>query len=51
MLPQHANPYGHVHGGEIVKLADEAGALAAMRHARLPVVTLAIDSMTFHSPV
>lgn len=34
-----------------MKLCDEAGAMAAIRHARRPVVTVAIDSMTFHSPV
>jgi uncharacterized protein (TIGR00369 family) len=51
MLPHHINPMGNVHGGEIMKLVDETGALCAIRHAQRPVVTLAIDSMTFHSPV
>jgi len=51
MQPQHANPMGHIHGGVIMKLVDEAGALCAMRHAQRQVVTAAIDSMTFHSPV
>jgi uncharacterized protein (TIGR00369 family) len=51
MMPEHANNYGHVHGGIIVKLADEAAAICAMRHARRPVVTVAIDSMSFRSPV
>jgi uncharacterized protein (TIGR00369 family) len=51
MLPHHTNPMGNVHGGEIMKLVDETGALCAIRHAQRPVVTLAIDSMTFHSPV
>lgn len=51
MLPEHANAIGNVHGGEIVKLADNAGALAAMRHARRTVVTVAIDSMTFLEPI
>jgi uncharacterized protein (TIGR00369 family) len=51
MLPQHTNPMGSVHGGEIMRLVDETGALCAIRHAQRPVVTLAIDSMTFHSPV
>jgi len=51
MLPEHANAMGNVHGGEIVKLADNAGALAAMRHARRTVVTVAIDSMTFLEPI
>jgi uncharacterized protein (TIGR00369 family) len=50
-LPEHANPLGNVHGGVIMKMVDEAGALCAMRHAQRPVVTVAIDSMTFHSPV
>lgn len=51
MNPTHANARGNVHGGEIMKLADEAGALAAMRHARSLVVTVAMDSMTFMEPI
>jgi uncharacterized protein (TIGR00369 family) len=51
MLPQHANALGNVHGGEILKMVDEAGAIAAMRHARKPCVTISIDSMTFKQPV
>ncbi|WP_119072499.1 acyl-CoA thioesterase [Aggregatilinea lenta] len=51
MNPEHANALGNVHGGVITKLADEAGGLAAMRHARTPVVTVAIDSMTFEEPI
>ncbi|GAB4439573.1 MAG: acyl-CoA thioesterase [Anaerolineae bacterium] len=51
MMPEHANHMGFVHGGEIMKLADETGALSAIRHAQNFVVTLAVDSMTFHSPV
>lgn len=51
MLPGHANAYGNVHGGTIMKMVDEAGGIAAMRHAGRPCVTVAIDSMTFHSPV
>ncbi len=34
-----------------MKLADEAGALAAMRHAQCRVVTVAIDQMSFHEPI
>lgn len=34
-----------------MKLADEAGALAAMRHAQSRVVTVAIDQMIFHEPI
>lgn len=51
MLPQHANPLGTIHGGVMMKLADEAAGLCAIRHAQRPAVTIAIDSMTFHSPV
>lgn len=51
MGPQDANAHGNVHGGVIMKMVDEAGALTAMRHARLPVVTVAVDSMTFMEPI
>lgn len=51
MQPEHANLRGDVHGGWIMKLADEAGALAAMRHAQARVVTVAIDQMRFHEPI
>jgi uncharacterized protein (TIGR00369 family) len=51
MQPEHANNLGNVHGGWIMKLVDEAGALACMRHAQRRVVTVAIDSMVFRSPI
>jgi len=51
MGPQDTNPHGNVHGGVIMKLADEAGALVAMRHANRPVVTVAVDSMAFIEPI
>lgn len=51
MMPEHANHFGNVHGGIIMKLADEAAAIAAMRHAQKPAVTVAMDSMTFRHPV
>ena len=51
MQLEHANPLGNIHGGWIMKLVDECGALACMRHARNRVVTVAIDSMTFHQPI
>ena len=51
MQPEHANNLGNVHGGWIMKLVDEAGALACMRHAQCKVVTVAIDSMTFRNPI
>ena len=51
MQPEHANIMGNVHGGWIMKLVDETGALAAIRHARQRVVTVAIDQMTFKHPI
>ncbi|MBI4670382.1 MAG: acyl-CoA thioesterase [Chloroflexi bacterium] len=51
MNPDLANALGNVHGGEIMKLVDEAGGFAAMKHARNVAVTVAMDSMTFLSPV
>jgi uncharacterized protein (TIGR00369 family) len=51
MLPADANPSGDVHGGTLMKLADTAGGIAAVRHARSRVVTAIADSMTFEHPV
>lgn len=51
MQPEHANLLGNVHGGWIMKLMDEAGALACMRHAQRRVVTVAVDQMTFLQPI
>lgn len=51
MQPEHANNLGNVHGGWIMKLVDECGALACMRHAQRRVVTVEVDSMTFRQPI
>lgn len=51
MQPEHANNLGNVHGGWIMKLMDEAGALTCMRHAQRRVVTVAVDQMTFRQPI
>ena len=51
MGPTNANTLGNVHGGLIMKLCDEAGGMAATKHARHPAVTVTVDSMNFHSPV
>ncbi len=51
MGPTNANTLGNVHGGLIMKLCDEAGGMAATKHARHAAVTVAVDSMSFHSPV
>lgn len=51
MEPGDANLLGNVHGGVLMKLIDEVGGIAAARHAQRPVVTVAIDSLTFISPI
>ena len=51
MGPTDANTLGNVHGGFIMKLCDEAGGMAATKHARRPAVTVTVDSMNFPPPV
>jgi uncharacterized protein (TIGR00369 family) len=51
MLPQHANPAGNVHGGDIMKFIDDAAGVVAAKHARTNVVTAAIERLDFHRPV
>lgn len=50
LLPNEANPLGTVHGGIIMRLVDEAGGVAAVRHAKRHCVTAEIDSMSFLAP-
>jgi acyl-CoA hydrolase len=50
-LPTDANGLGNVLGGKVMHLVDVTGAMAAMRHARKPTVTAAVDSLRFLHPV
>jgi acyl-CoA hydrolase len=47
MGPSEANSIGSVHGGVVMRLVDEAAAVAAIRHCRNLVVTAGFDRMTF----
>ena len=51
MQPEHANIAGNVHGGEIMKMMDNAGGIAAARHSRSNVVTARVDGLEFHLPI
>lgn len=51
MEPIHANIAGNVHGGELMKLMDNAAGVTAARHAGTNVVTARVDKLEFHSPV
>ena len=50
-LPNDANSHGNLLGGRVMHLVDLAAAMAAMRHARKPVVTASVDSLHFLHPV
>ena len=49
--PNHANNYGSVHGGNVMKWMDEFGAMSAMRFAGESCVTASVDSLDFQRPV
>jgi acyl-CoA hydrolase len=51
VMPGDANSLGTAFGGKLMQWTDLAGAMAAMRHARLPVVTVSVDQLTFLAPV
>jgi acyl-CoA hydrolase len=51
VLPQHANVHGSVLGGTVMHWIDLAAAVVANRHCRRPVVTAAIDEMSFLAPI
>ncbi len=51
VLPHHANVHGTVLGGTVMHWIDMAAAITANRHSRRPVVTAAIDEMSFLSPI
>ena len=48
LMPQDANPGGIAHGGVVMKLIDDAAAVAALRHTRNVCVTASIDRLDFH---
>jgi acyl-CoA hydrolase len=50
-LPNDANMLGNMLGGHVMHLVDLCGAIAAIRHARCPVVTASVDQMTFLHPI
>ncbi len=51
MLPEDTNSAGNVHGGTIMKLADNAAFVVASRHCRSNVVTASVDRIDFLAPV
>jgi acyl-CoA hydrolase len=51
VLPNDANPLGFILGGTVMHLVDIAGAIAAVRHTRTPMVTAAVDGLQFLHPI
>lgn len=51
VMPGDANVMGNAFGGMVMQWTDLAASMAAMRHARLPVVTASIDRLAFLAPV
>ncbi len=51
MLPHHSNPAGVVHGGELMKMMDNAAGVVAARHSRANPVTGTVHNIRFLSPV
>jgi acyl-CoA hydrolase len=51
MSIQDANSAGFIHGGEVMRMCDEAAGIAAIRHSGNRVVTAGMDRMTFLNPV
>jgi acyl-CoA thioesterase YciA len=50
-MPADTNPSGDIFGGWVMSQMDIAGAIAAIERARGRVVTVAVEAMTFISPV
>jgi acyl-CoA hydrolase len=51
MMPHQVNNLGHVFGGELLSMIDRAAAVASMRHAGGPCVTVSIDRVEFKEPI
>jgi acyl-CoA thioesterase YciA len=50
-MPADTNPAGDIFGGWVMSQMDIAGAIAAIERAKGRVVTVAVEGMTFISPV
>ncbi|MOA08761.1 putative acyl-CoA thioester hydrolase [compost metagenome] len=51
IFPLDTNHYETMFGGKLMEYMDKAAAIAAMRHARMQVVTASTDSLDFLAPI
>lgn len=50
-MPADTNPMGDIFGGWLLSQMDIAGGIYTQRLAKGRMVTVAVDSMTFHQPL
>lgn len=50
-MPADTNANGDIFGGWVMSRMDQAGGIAGVRRARGRVVTVKVQTMTFHRPV
>ncbi|CAM3432520.1 acyl-CoA thioesterase [Paenibacillus lupini] len=51
IFPLDTNHHETMFGGKVMEYMDKAAAIAAMRHARMQVVTASTDSIDFVAPI
>lgn len=51
IFPHDTNHYDTMFGGKLMEYMDKVAAIAAMRHARMRVVTASTDSLDFLKPI
>ncbi|MFF2479489.1 acyl-CoA thioesterase [Paenibacillus sp. NPDC058071] len=51
VFPTDTNHHETMFGGKVMEYMDKAAAIAAMRHARMQVVTASTDSLDFLAPI
>ncbi len=51
VMPDDSNNLDNLHGGRLLQWIDVAGALSAMKHCNLNVVTARIDEVDFHHSI
>ena len=51
VLPSDTNIYGTIFGGRVMAYVDKIASITAMRHCRMPVVTVSTDSFDFLAPI
>lgn len=51
IMPNDTNHLGNLMGGTLLRWMDIAGAMTGMRHCNTPVVTAAVDNVSFNQPI